>query len=88
MFESSADEITQNTGAESAAVIKFFKKVNFEATRSGAIKFTNPYGVSKLTVNDNGYEFTAKFPIVGKDENKTVKFFVNYYQTRNEYTDK
>jgi hypothetical protein len=87
MFAASADEIIKNTAADSAAVIKFFKKVNFEATRAGAIKFTNPYGVSTLTVNDNGYEFTAKFPAAGKDDKVTVKFFVNYYRTRKEFMD-
>jgi hypothetical protein len=87
MFAPSADEIVQSTAADSAAVIKFFKKVTFEATRAGAIKFTNPYGVSTLTVNDNGYEFTAKFPVADKSDNVTVKFFVNYYRTRKEFMD-
>jgi hypothetical protein len=81
MFAHSAEDIVENTAAENAAVIKFFKKVTFDATRSGAIKFANPYGVSTLTVNDNGYEFTAKFPVAGKSDTVTVTFFVNYYNT-------
>jgi hypothetical protein len=82
MFASSAEEIIKNTAADSNAVIKYFKKVTFDATRSHSIKMTNQGNVSVITASDNGYEFTAKFPLAAsKESTVTVTFFINFYDT-------
>jgi hypothetical protein len=80
MFPASADEIIKNTGTDNAAVIKYFKKVTFDATRSRTIKMTNQGNVSVITASDNGYEFTAKFPLAAdKGASVNVTFFINFY---------
>lgn len=70
LFDEAADDIVQNTGADETEVIKFFKKVVFEANSAGGLKAKTEGGVFSLFPGDNAYEFTANFtkPAEGTDD--------------------